>query len=262
MFENQDKLIEIGDRGREHLDKMYQEDIGKQWQNVFASLDCGQVKNCGGEIQPIVSLIVKGFLDGKTYTNKIINDLKEKNTKLEDEKKKTTEKIKKYESNQRVMNDLKLNRVDYIENELNKLKSIIQQKEDYKIELIMTRASLTYKIGSLINVKFILIENVRSRWDINDHLLYLCNYFDISASYGISQYKNITTWVYDAPAIFQKNSHICFENKNIFYAIDFLSFLVRNGNDIDEYKPLYLLFNEFWYDIYCPSIKIHIERQL
>lgn len=104
-------------------------------------------------------------------------------------------------------------------------------------------------------VKFILMENCRSKWDIEDHLKYLCDKTGISPVYGISQFGNIVTWLYDAPPVLAKTAHTAFENKNIFYAVDFLAGLVRGGEDLEKYKPLYLLFNEFWYDIYNPPTR-------
>ncbi|MDE6728270.1 MAG: hypothetical protein K2J80_10090, partial [Oscillospiraceae bacterium] len=115
-------------------------------------------------------------------------------------------------------------------------------------------------ISEAKNVKFILIENCRSRWDIDDHLMYLCNGLSCPLpEYGISQFNNITTWIYDAPAKFKNSGHVCWETKNIFYAIDFLVGLVRDNDDIQRYKPLYLLFNEFWYEIYYPAMKFRVD---
>ncbi len=122
------------------------------------------------------------------------------------------------------------------------------------------RNALCKVMSEAKDVIFILLENSCSSWDINDHLLYLCNILKCPPpEYGISQFGNITTWIYDAPANIQRNAHICFENKNIFYAIDFLTGLVRGNEDVEKYKPLYLLFNEFWHDIYYPTIKFHVQ---
>ncbi|MDE7363235.1 MAG: hypothetical protein K2N38_15035 [Oscillospiraceae bacterium] len=90
---------------------------------------------------------------------------------------------------------------------------------------------------------------------MNDHFKYLCDKTGISPVYGLSQFGNIVTWLYDAPSIFARGSHGALENKNIFYAVDFLAGLVKSGEDLEKYKPLYLLFNEFWHDIYDPPSK-------
>ncbi len=103
-----------------------------------------------------------------------------------------------------------------------------------------------------IQTKFILVENCLSRWDYNDHMSYFCKRLDITPIYGLSQFGNIYTYIYEAGG---KSPHSSFENKNIFFALDFLAKLVVKNENIERYKALFLLFNEFWYDIYCEEKK-------
>lgn len=104
-------------------------------------------------------------------------------------------------------------------------------------------------------VKYILVENCRSKWDFNDHLKYVVEKFDINPVYGISQWNNIYLYLYEA---WGKSPHVAFENRNIFFAIDFLAKLAINNENIERYRSLYLLFNEFWYDLYDVPIKPEI----
>lgn len=97
------------------------------------------------------------------------------------------------------------------------------------------------------HTKFILVENCRSRWDFEDHVKYFCKRLDIDPPYGIERHGNIYTYIYDANG---KSPHTSFEDKNIFFALDFLTELAVNDENIERYKPLYLLFNEFWHDLY------------
>ncbi len=67
---------------------------------------------------------------------------------------KTNKLIRKLEKTQKddreaLLEDI-LKRQDYIENELGQLKQSSDLAEDYKMQLILTRASMTYKIGSFI----------------------------------------------------------------------------------------------------------------
>lgn len=52
--------------------------------------------------------------------------------------------------NMKVLSDQTSYRLNCVEDELHKLKQIVSQEEDYKMQLILTRASMTYKIGSFI----------------------------------------------------------------------------------------------------------------
>lgn len=119
------------------------------------------------------------------------------------------------------------------------------------------RNDLCSIISSSSYCKFILIENCRSRWDYNDHLLYVCSRLRITPEYGISEFGNLTTWIYEA---FGKKPHTSFEDKNLFFAVDFLTELIASGENLDRYKPLYQLFNEFWHDKY--QIEVENNNQL
>lgn len=99
------------------------------------------------------------------------------------------------------------------------------------------------------NARFILFENCRSEWDINDHLKYACSRLNITPSYGLTQFGNIVIHIYDAPET-NGPAHNSVENKTIFFVIDFLVEAVRSGENIKQLKPLFLLLNEFWRDSY------------
>lgn len=95
------------------------------------------------------------------------------------------------------------------------------------------------------DVAFVIIDNVLSDRDISFHLKYSTEKIGFVPRYGLSKIDNIYFWLYDAEG---ENPHICVDNKNIFYCIDFLSRLALGRQNIDEYQSLYLLFNEFWHD--------------
>lgn len=109
------------------------------------------------------------------------------------------------------------------------------------------RNDLCRVMQSKTDTKYLIIENCLSRWDYDDHLLYLCTKTGIHPTLGIEQHNNIVTWLYEAPG---KKPHVAFDDRNIFFAIKFLAELIKNGEDINKYKPLYQLFGEFWYERY------------
>ncbi len=132
-----------------------------------------------------------------------------------------------------------------------KIKQFIDEtKIDIRKEDRHKRNKLCDIVQKAKDVRFILIENCRSPWDLNDHLKYLAGKMNIQPTYGISQFSNMIIWIYDAKSGRTNSPHSAFENKNLFYAIDFLAKLVSEHKDIERYKPLFLLFNEIWYDFY------------
>ena len=109
------------------------------------------------------------------------------------------------------------------------------------------RNELCYIMQEYTNTKYIIIENCLSRWDYDDHLLYLCDKTGIHPVLGIERFNNILTWLYEAPG---RKPHVAFEDRNLFFAIDFLVELFKNNENLERYKPLYQLFGEFWYEKY------------
>lgn len=118
---------------------------------------------------------------------------------------------------------------------------------DIHLPDIEHRNDLCYLMQTYKKTKYIIIENCCSRWDYDDHLIYLCDKTGIHPTFGIEQHDNIITWLYEAPS---KKPHVAFEDRNLFFAIKFLAELARNNEKIDVYKPLYQLFGEFWCEKY------------
>lgn len=96
------------------------------------------------------------------------------------------------------------------------------------------------------DVNYIIIENIKSSWDYEDHLKYLCHRLDITPDYGLNIFGNICLYLYLADSF---SPHTAFENKPLFHAIDFLTDIVRD-KEVEKYKSLYRLFAEFWKSIY------------
>jgi len=61
--------------------------------------------------------------------------------------------------------------------------------------------------------KIILIENVASRWDRQDHLQYLINKLNIKVKYPITKHENLYIWMYYAKTA---NSHVAHDDKELF----------------------------------------------
>ena len=102
-------------------------------------------------------------------------------------------------------------------------------------------------IKSSPNVAFVIVVNVRSPRDTDNHLTYLVQQLGITPRYGLSRFDNIYLYLYDAKG---KNPHAAFEDKNLFYAVNYLALLAKNRQDVEMFQPLYLLFGEFWHDKY------------
>ena len=101
-------------------------------------------------------------------------------------------------------------------------------------------------LRSSLDISFVIIENIRSLRE-RIHLSYLTNKLDMEPRYGLSRFDNIYFYLYDARG---NNPHVASEDKNLFYAVNFLAYLAKNRQDIESYQHLYLLFGEFWYDKY------------
>lgn len=106
-------------------------------------------------------------------------------------------------------------------------------------------------IVSLLNTdsetKYLLIENCRSKWDLDDHLKFYVRKTGNVPQYGLSSFDNLAVWIYEAEGNYP---HSSFENVNLFFAIDFLCELMKTGQSLRPYQQLFLLFNEFWYGLY------------
>lgn len=56
-------------------------------------------------------------------------------------------------------------------------------------------------------------------------------------------------WLYEANG-YLGNPHSSFEDRNLFYSIDFIANRLVCRKSIEEFNELYLLFNDFWFDKY------------
>ncbi len=117
----------------------------------------------------------------------------------------------------------------------------LHQKDKYR------RNDICSVIAQSSDTKYLIINNCRSKWDTNDHLKYLCSKINFKPEYGLSNIDNFYFWLYDAKS---NNTHAAFEDRNLFFAVDFLIKIIQSNDEIASYKNLFLLFNEFWYDLY------------
>lgn len=112
------------------------------------------------------------------------------------------------------------------------------------------------------NVQYILIENLRSKGDMN-HLSYLSKVNNIQPVYGLSKFKNTTVLVYDCDTR-SVTTHSAVDTNQLFFAIDFLTQIVKETDSIEEYKPLYRWVVDLWKEYYVLTDKIayYKNRQL
>jgi len=93
--------------------------------------------------------------------------------------------------------------------------------------------------------KFILLDNVRSSVDC-DQLNHIASILPHVPSYGLTQYGNLILWLYEAVAFGKSGEHGAQEYHEILFAILHLRRIMSYSGFVEEYKPLYLLFSEFW----------------
>ena len=120
---------------------------------------------------------------------------------------------------------------------------------------IFNRNNILNMLGN-DTVKYIFIENCKSKWDYRDHLSYVCDKLNIKPRLGISKFNNIYMYIYEANGKFP---HTSFEDRVLFYVIDFIIKLANSNSNIEDYKSLFLLFNEFWYYKYQTDNVLSIE---
>ncbi len=92
---------------------------------------------------------------------------------------------------------------------------------------------------------FILIDNLQSKVD-RDQINYLSTEMLLCPIYGVSQFENITFWIYDAIFSGKEGAHGAQEFHEIFFAILFLAHCVMKGKGLEEYQSLFRLFGELW----------------
>lgn len=97
--------------------------------------------------------------------------------------------------------------------------------------------------------KFLIIGNIRSRWDREDHIKYLSRKLNTKFRLGLNCFDNFVIWLYEANG-YLNNAHSSFEDRNLFKTIEFLVTAIKEKLTISNFQDLYLLFNEFWFEKY------------
>lgn len=108
---------------------------------------------------------------------------------------------------------------------------------------------------------YLIIGNIRSKWDRIDHLRYISKKLNSNFEIGLNIYDNYIVWLYEANG-YLGSPHSSFEDKNYFYAIDFLANKLAHHESLSEFKELYLLFNEFWFDKYESEKRLLVKSNL
>lgn len=93
--------------------------------------------------------------------------------------------------------------------------------------------------------KYIIIVNCQSEIDFENQLIPFCKKLGIELQYGLQQIDNMAIWLIDVPG---RHPHLCYESKTMYYVIDYLAKEFSARSNIDELKPLFILFSEFWHE--------------
>ena len=104
--------------------------------------------------------------------------------------------------------------------------------------------------------KVLLIENLRSRVD-RVQVDHLKKFIPIEVKYGISTYKNLTIWMYDADYSGRGGSHGAQEYREMLFAILHLTRMLGDTEQLEKSKDLYRLFSEMWNDHFQQVEKIN-----
>lgn len=102
---------------------------------------------------------------------------------------------------------------------------------------------------------FFLAENILSEVDWNNQFLPFCERQGITPTYGISQHKNIITWVHASNGI---DPHSSNPEKYGLVLLDFLASEYRAGKDINSFNNMSLLINEMLNEKYESMLKSHL----
>lgn len=97
------------------------------------------------------------------------------------------------------------------------------------------------------NSLFILVENSLSEMDWERQFIPFCRRHDINIRYGITQHKNIITWVHASNGI---DTHASNPEKEYLSFLIFLIGEYQKGKNINEITPLSYLINETLNDKY------------
>lgn len=81
LLSNRNRLKSIGNKGRKHIEEMYNVDIGKQWRLIFDSI--GNVRN---KVVPstkmMCDILIRDYYDGVSQYNELKSELKNKTDEL------------------------------------------------------------------------------------------------------------------------------------------------------------------------------------
>lgn len=114
------------------------------------------------------------------------------------------------------------------------------------------RNNILKHINDAKDSNFILVLNSSSDDDMNQ-LKSLSNKMNINFNFGLNKIGNLIVWLYDAKS---DTPHTAFEDKTLYFTLNFLKDLARSEFEIEEYRPLYLLFGEFWNNRWLYETKI------
>ncbi len=103
-------------------------------------------------------------------------------------------------------------------------------------------------IGST-NRKIILIENVASRWDYMDHLIYLCNKLDLKVKYPLSKKGNLFIWMYYA---LTDKPHVAHDDKELYPLVYSVINKILGEEQLEILNNNCQIINYIW--------KIHYDR--
>lgn len=108
---------------------------------------------------------------------------------------------------------------------------------------IFHRSDVEWHIKNSPESKYIIIVNCRSRRDYNWQMVPLAQKLNINIQYGLSQYDNLFTWIFDTG---RESKHSALEYSTVFVAIDNVINKIKKNEWLDEIKDEVYLINEFW----------------
>lgn len=97
LLSDRNRLTEIGDNGRKHIEEMYCVDIGKQWRLIFDSIGTPKFSPIP-DTKMMCDTLIRDYYDGALLHKKLQNDFKEKRSdfdKLQAEYNETSDLLNK-----------------------------------------------------------------------------------------------------------------------------------------------------------------------
>jgi hypothetical protein len=114
------------------------------------------------------------------------------------------------------------------------------------------RNNIQKQINESKDSNFIIAINIASAVDM-EQLNSLSNKMDFNLNFGLNKMGNLMVWLYDAKS---ETPHTAFEDKTLYFALNFLHDIAISEHNIEEYKPLYLLLGELWNNKWEYEMKI------